>query len=129
MNHVTLIGRVGKDAEVKNFDGGGSVAHFSLATTERWKDKEGEKKEQTTWHSIIFSGSVTASIEKYVKKGMLLCVTGRICHRDYERDGIKRTVTEIRGDRFEFLSKSEARAEGEPSYEQPLRGPTDDLPF
>ena len=94
-NKVTLIGRCGQNPEVKNFDNGNKIAKFSLATTEKYKNKEGEKVESTAWHNIIITGNLANVVEKYVKKGDLLYLVGKICYREYEKDGIKRYFTEI----------------------------------
>jgi len=120
MNIVILNGRVGKDAEVRNFDNGGQIAYFSLATTERWK-KDGEKKERTDWHTIIVGIPVLVSLcENYVKKGRELLINGTLKYRDYEKDGVKRTIAEVHADRIELIGKAVTKVEVEPS---------DDLPF
>ena len=93
-NKVILIGRVGKDAEVKTFDWG-TVAECSLATSKKWKDKQGNLKESTQWHSLEFFGKTAEVAGKYVKKGSQIQVEGRIEYQEYEKDGQKRTITEI----------------------------------
>ena len=99
MNQVTLIGNVGKDAEFKQFNDGGSVAQFSLATTERgYKLQNGtEVPDHTDWHYIRVQGKLAEIARDYVKKGMKLAVTGKIRYREYEHQGVKRTATEICG--------------------------------
>jgi single-strand DNA-binding protein len=97
VNRVTLLGRVGKQPEVKTFSGGGSIAVFSLATSERWTDKKtGEKKEKTEWHNIkVTVPALVTLVEKYVKKGDNLYLEGAIESREYEKDGVKHRAFEI----------------------------------
>ncbi len=98
MNIITLIGRVGKDPETKTFDSGNKIAQFSLATSEKWKDKStGEKKERTQWHQIKVQGDgLVGVIESYVSKGDMLAVTGTLEYREWaDKDGQKRISAEI----------------------------------
>ena len=106
MNIITLTGRVGKDAESHSFENGGKIANFSLATTERWKGKDGEKKERTDWHNIVVGMPGLVSVaEKYIKKGILVQIVGMIRYREYEKDEQKRFMPEIHADRIELRSK------------------------
>ena len=112
LNEVTLIGNVGKDVEVKVFDNGGKIAKFSLATTESYKRKDGEKVENTAWHNVVIRSEPLVNIEqKYVGKGSSVCVKGKVYYRDYEKEGEKRKVTEIVLDPFQgqliLLSRKE----------------------
>jgi len=94
-NSVQLIGRLGKDPEVKEF-GEKKKATFSIATTDSYKNAKGEKVEDTQWHNIVIWGSLAGIAEKYLKKGQEVCIEGRLVHRDYETDkGEKRFITEI----------------------------------
>lgn len=98
LNRAQLIGHVGKDPDVRNTQSGAKVASFSVATTEKWKDREtGEMKERTEWHRIVCWGDGLVSvIEKYVSKGQQIFIEGRISTREYEdKDGQKRWTTEI----------------------------------
>jgi single-strand DNA-binding protein len=97
MNRAILIGRVGKDPDIRNLNNGDRVASFSLATSERWKDKTtGDRKETTTWHNIVcFNQGLIKVIEEYVLKGGQIAIEGKIQNRKYEKDGIERYVTEI----------------------------------
>lgn len=97
INKATLIGNVGKDPEIKTFQNGGKVAQFSLATTESWKDKaSGEKKTETEWHNIVVKNEgLVGIVEKYIKKGSKLYIEGKLETREYEKDGVKKYVTEI----------------------------------
>jgi single-strand DNA-binding protein len=94
-NSVQLIGRLGKDPEVKVF-GEKKKASFSIATTDSYKNAKGEKVEDTQWHNIVIWGSLAGVAEKYLKKGQEVCVEGKLVHRNYETtEGEKRYVTEI----------------------------------
>ena len=136
MNKAILIGRVGKDPEIKNFDNGGMVAKISLATTSKWKSKEGEKKERTEWHNIVFRGKLAEIAEKYVNKGSHLYIEGEIQYREYTAsDDTKKYITEIMCSSMEMLgSKSEDRT-SQVANEIPVGEITlpdqveDDLPF
>ena len=96
LNKVTLIGNIGADPEFRTFDNGDRVANLSLATSERWKDKNsGEKKEKTEWHRVVVFGKLVEIIESYVKKGSKLYLEGQIETRSWEQDGQKKYSTEI----------------------------------
>lgn len=100
VNKAILVGRVGKDPELRTMTSGDRVASFSLATSETWK-KDGEKKERTTWHNVvIFNEHLVKLAENYIRKGSLLYVEGAIHTRKYEKDGQDRYVTEIVLQRF-----------------------------
>lgn len=94
INKATLIGRVGGDPEQHQLTTG-IVVNFSLATTEKWKNKDGEQQEETQWHSIKAFGSLADIINTYVKKGDLLYVDGKIKYRSWEKDGVKHYATDI----------------------------------
>ncbi len=103
-NRAMLIGNVGQDPEIKTLESGKQMAKFSLATTERWKDKAGEKKEETTWHTCIVFEPLAAHLSKFVHKGDKIAVTGKIVNRSYAlEDGTKRYVSEIRVSEIEAL--------------------------
>lgn len=95
MNKVILIGRLGDDPEVNHLDSGTAVAKFSLATSERFKDRNGEKQERTEWHKITVWGKLAEVVERYVRKGSQVMVEGKIQTSTYEKDGQKRYSTEI----------------------------------
>ena len=119
LNKVTLIGNVGKDPEIKTFASGNKVASITLATSERYKDRNGEQKEDTEWHSVQAFGKLADIVERFVHKGSLLYLDGKIRTRSYEADG--RTVyrTEILADHIQMLDRRENR---------PALGPDEDLP-
>lgn len=93
-NSVQLIGHLGKDPEVKEFENG-KRASFSLATTDTYKNQKGEKVEDTQWHNIVIWGKLALVAEKYLKKGQEIVVEGKLVHRVYESNGEKRYITEI----------------------------------
>ena len=98
VNKVILVGNVGKDPEVKTFQNGGKIVEFSVATSERWNDKQsGEKKEKTEWHRVVVSGENLARVaENYIRKGSKVCVEGKLQTREWQdQAGQKRFTTEI----------------------------------
>lgn len=98
LNKVQLIGNVGADPEIREFDNGGKVANIRLATSERWKDKNtGERKEKTEWHSIaVFNDGLVGVIQSYVKKGSKLYIEGKLQTRKWQdRSGNDRYSTEV----------------------------------
>ena len=95
-NKVQLIGHVGTDPEIKNFETGKKLANLSLATHEVYKNDKGEKVEDTQWHRLSAWGKMAEIIEKYVNKGKEIAIEGRLVHRSYEdKSGEKRFATEI----------------------------------
>ena len=107
LNKVILIGNVGKDPDVRYFESGNAVANFSLATNERgYKLANGtEIPERTEWHNIVATRDRAQFVERYVKKGSMVYVEGKIRTRSYDdQNGVKRYVTEIQADRVEFFS-------------------------
>lgn len=102
-NSVQLIGRLGKDPEVKNFDKGKKVS-FSIATTDSYKNQKGEKIEDTQWHNIVIWGKLAGVAEKYLKKGQEVAVEGKLVHRVYETNGEKKYITEINVNDLVMLS-------------------------
>lgn len=101
---MILIGRLGKDPEVRTFDGGSMVANFSMATSESWKDKTtGEKKEQTEWHNVVIWGAMAGVAQKYLHKGDLLYVEGKLRTKSWEKDGVTRYTTSVHVDNMTML--------------------------
>ena len=119
LNKVLLIGNVGKDPEIKTFASGNKVANITLATTERYKDRNGEQKEETEWHSVQAFGKLADVVERFVHKGSLLYLDGKIRTRSYEADGRTMYRTEILADHIQILDRRENR---------PALGPDEDLP-
>lgn len=106
LNKVMLIGNVGKDPEVTTLDKGGKVAKFTLATSEKYTDKSGNKTERTDWHNIVAWGPLADLVEKYVTKGKQLYLEGQIRNRSWEQDGIKKFATDINITQLVFLSSA-----------------------
>lgn len=119
LNKVLLIGNVGKDPEIKTFASGNKVAQITLATSERYKDRNGEQKEETEWHSVQAFGKLADVVERFVHKGSLLYLDGKIRTRSYEADGRTMYRTEILADHIQMLDRRENR---------PALGPDEDLP-
>jgi single-strand DNA-binding protein len=96
LNKVQLIGRMGKDPEIRYTAGGQAVANFSIATDESYKNKDGEKVKQTSWHNLVIWGpSVENFVQPYLHKGDLVYVEGKLQTRSWEKDGEKKYTTEI----------------------------------
>ena len=96
MNRVTLLGHIGRDPDIRTLKGGGKAASFSLATTEKWTDRDGQAAENTEWHRIVVYGPTVDAVEAMVAKGGAVLVEGRLATRDYrDREGNERSVTEI----------------------------------
>lgn len=123
VNKVILVGHLGRDPEGKYLPSGEMVANFSMATTESWKDKSGEKKEETEWHRVSFFGKTAEVICEYVKKGSQIYVEGRIQTRKWtDKDGVEKYSTEIRGDRMQMLG-SKASGDSERSQQEQQKAP------
>lgn len=142
VNKVILIGNLGRDPEIRTLENGAKVASFSIATTETFKDKDGNRKEQTEWHNIVMWRGLADVAEKYLKKGTQLYIEGKLRTRNWEdKDGHKRYTTEVIGDTFTILSRkddnnnsqhevntpAESTSVGTPQISQEAQ--TDDLPF
>ena len=104
VNKAILVGNLGRDAEMRFTAGGTPVATVSLATTERFTDREGQKKEDTQWHRIVIWGKTAESLHEYLTKGKQIYVEGRIQTREWtDKEGQKVKTTEIRADRIVLL--------------------------
>lgn len=128
-NQITLIGNVG-NLEVKTFTNGGKIVEASLATTKRWKDRNGDPHEETQWHRLIIGGPLADTAERYVSKGDPLMVQGEMTYRQWEtREGEKRTAPEVRVQTLQLLARKEQAAApaARPSYA--VADHSDDLPF
>ena len=118
LNKVMLIGNVGKTPEIKNFDNGNKVAVFTLATTERYSDRNGDRHEQTEWHNVSVFGPLAEFVEKYVNVGRNIYVEGKLRTRSYEtKSGERRYTTEIIASTVELLGKKESAPDDMPYYE------------
>lgn len=134
LNKVMFAGFVGQDPEIKHFDSN-CVASFSLASTEVWKDKNGEKQSRTEWANCVVFGKRAETIEKYVFKGSGLFVEGRLQTDSYEKDGVKRFSTKINVSDFKFVggksNDSQPRQQSGSVDPEKLSNndDSDDLPF
>lgn len=127
LNKVTLIGRLGKDPEVRHFDNNSAVCNFSVATSENYKDKEGNKVEQTEWHNIaIWRNGLVGVAEKYLRKGSLVYIEGKLRTRSWEdQDKVKKYTTEIIVDNFRML---DGRKDGDDVARGPAPASAQDAP-
>jgi single-strand DNA-binding protein len=107
VNKAILVGNLGRDAEMRFTAGGTPVATVSLATTERYTDREGQKREDTQWHRIVIWGKTAESIHEYLTKGKQIYVEGRIQTREWtDKEGKQNKTTEIRADRVVLLGSA-----------------------
>ena len=139
INKVILVGNVGKDPDVRYLENGVARCTFSLATSETYKNKNGEKVTNTEWHNIVIWRELAKVAEKYVKKGMQLYIEGKMTTRSYQdKDGVQRRVTEIVADTMQMLGRRQEETSAEDQGERPKQQPlspeeplpeADDLPF
>lgn len=148
LNQAQIIGFLGKDPEIRHMQNGNAVASFSIATTEKWKDKNtGEAKEQTEWHRISAFDKLAEIIGEYLKKGSLVYVCGKIKTRKYtDKDGVEKYATEIHASNMKMLGgrgsnddqaqrpvpqpkPSPSRQYGGPMPDDQFFGADDDIPF
>ena len=156
LNKVMLIGNVGADPEIRYLEGNSAnganakVATFRLATTERYRDRNGEPHENTEWHNIVAWRGLADTMERFVRKGTQLYIEGRLRNRQWtDQNGAKRVTTEIVADTIQLLGKRSDGPGQNPNYAQPqpaaqpqpqpayqpqpaqpaAAGPEDDLPF
>jgi single-strand DNA-binding protein len=127
VNRVILVGRLGKDPEIKYTASGMALAKFSVATDEVRKDAQGNRQESTEWHNIVFWGKQAEIAGEYLKKGSLVYVEGKLRTRSWEdsQGGGKRYATEVVGDRFQILS---SKSDGSGSSESPRASATQTTP-
>ena len=105
INKVILIGNLGRDPELRYTQGGSAVTNFTLATNEKWKDKEGNNQERTEWHRIVVWGRSAENCAQYLQKGSSVFIEGRLQTREWEdKEGNKRQTTEINAASVQFLS-------------------------
>ena len=115
VNKVILIGNLGRDPEVRYMPSGDAVANISIATTETWKDKNGEKQEQTEWHRVALFGKTAEIAGEYLKKGSQVYIEGRLQTRKWtDKEGQERYTTEIRADRMQMLGSRSGGSERMP---------------
>ncbi|MBI4985985.1 MAG: single-stranded DNA-binding protein [Rhodocyclales bacterium] len=118
VNKVILVGNLGADPEMRYLPSGEAVVNLRLATTDTWKDKEGNKQEQTEWHRVSFFGRQAEVCGQYLKKGSQIYVEGSIRTRKYQdKDGVEKYATEIRGDRMQMLGSRQGMGGDAPQRE------------
>ena len=127
VNKVILIGHLGKDPEVKTLNNGNKMVTFQLATSKKWRDKEGERKEKTSWHRVVvYNKNLVEIAEKYFHKGSKVYVEGELDQREYEKEGEKRTITEVLISGFSGTCFSLEKSEGSGAPQIP---PADDSDY
>jgi single-strand DNA-binding protein len=133
INKVILLGNVGAEPEVRALDGGKKVARVRVATTERYTDQQGNKQEQTEWHSVTLWGGLADVVDKYLHKGSQVYIEGKIRTREYEAKGEKRYATEIMANDMKLLGRpkdaNEAPQAVAPAPQAPVPPMSDSLPF
>ena len=143
VNRVILVGRLGKDPEVRNLESGATVANFTLATSESYKDRTtGEKKEVTEWHNIVLWKGLAEISQKYLHKGDMVYIEGKLRTRSWEKEGVTRYTTEVVADNMTMIATKGTGASTPNSYSPsptsasdsfrssaPADTSTDDLPF
>ena len=135
MNKVILAGRLGRDPEVRYTETGTAVANMSLATTETWKNKNGEQQEKTEWHRIVVFGNTAEFAKEYLRKGTMLAVDGQLRTRKWEdRDGTTKYTTEVLARQLTPLSsqKKQSKSKEEPPsmpFDEGEEEGEEDIPF
>lgn len=146
LNKAILIGRLGRDPEVRQMPNGEAICNFSIATSETWKDQHGQKQERTEWHAITLYRRMAEVAGQYLKKGSLVYIEGRIQSRKYTgKDGIERTAYEIIGNEMKMLgggndsgqqaqaaqaeTPTPPRRQASAAPAQPVDDIDDDIPF
>jgi single-strand DNA-binding protein len=142
VNKVILIGRLGKDPDARNLENGTTVANFTMATSETYKDKTtGEKKEITEWHNVVVWRGLAEITQKYLHKGDMVYIEGKLRTRSWEKEGVTRYTTEVVADNMTMLSTKGGSGSSGNTYapadnsaegfrvNTPADSSTDDLPF
>jgi single-strand DNA-binding protein len=144
VNKVIIVGNVGRDPEVRFTKAGTAVATFSVATSERFKDRDGQPQERTEWHRVVAWAQLADICGKYLRKGKQVYIEGRLQTRDWEdKDGHKRYTTEVVANQMQMLGRREddgggysddsygrgGAAGGEPMAQAPAGGGDDEIPF
>ena len=135
VNKVIIVGNLGRDPEMRTFPSGDQVANVTIATTDRWRDKNtGENKEATEWHRVVFNGRLAEIVGQYLRKGSQVYVEGSLRTRKWtDQAGVEKFTTEIRADTMQMLGSRQGGGQpqggygddgyGETSYEAPRRAP------
>ena len=127
VNKVIIVGNLGRDPEIRTFPSGDQVANVTVATTDKWKDKQsGEMKEATEWHRIVFNGRLAEIAGQYLRKGSQVYVEGSLRTRKWtDQSGVEKYSTEIRADQMQMLGQ---RADGEGRAPAPAPRPQSNAP-
>ena len=126
LNKVILIGRLGADVELKYMPNKSAQAKLNLATSERWKDKDGKNHEKTEWHRVVAWRQLAEFAAQWLKKGQMVCVEGSLSTRTWEQDGEKKYMTEVVADNITMLGGKENAT---PESNQTEDKDDDELPF
>ena len=126
VNKVIIVGNLGKDPEVRSFPNGDRVANVTIATTDKWKDKQSsEMREATEWHRVVFNGRLAEIVEQYLRKGSQVYVEGSLRTRKWtDQNGVEKYTTEIRADQMQMLGSRQGMGgpppeEGAGGYDSP----------
>lgn len=133
MNKVIILGRLGQDPQLKFLPGGSAVCNFSVATTEKWKDKEGVAQEKTEWHRIQVFGKLAELCNKYLTKGRQALIEGKLQTRSWDdKDGTKRYATEVVAQSVQFVNGGSQGQQNQAAPDTSAPGASfasDDIPF
>lgn len=130
VNKAIILGNLGQDPELRYTSGGTAVANFSVATTDRRKDKDGNVQEETEWHKVTTWAKVAENCAKYLKKGSKVYIEGKLQTRKYEKDGVDRYSTEITAFVVDFLDPKGSAQDTNTGQGAPTTNPGDDeIPF
>lgn len=133
VNKVILVGRLGKDIDLRQTGAGSSIANMTLATDRRYKDGQGNAQTETEWHSVVFFGKTADIASQYLHKGSMVYIEGRLHTRKYtDKQGIERYATDIIGETLQFLDSK--KSTGEPNVRssnvrKPAPANDEDVPF
>ncbi len=111
INTITIVGNLGADPEMRNTQGG-PVCNLRVATTEKWKSRDGNMQERTEWHSVTVWGNQAEACAQYLSKGRQVYVQGRLQSREYEKDGVTRKVWDIVANKVQFLGGAQGGGNG-----------------
>lgn len=138
VNKAIVIGNIGRDGELRYTPGGQAVIGFSVATTETWNNKQGEKQESTEWHRIVIWGKQAETLAPYLTKGRQIYIEGSLTTRQWDKEGQKHYTTEIKAHKVQLLGAPTSRTSGEEvanrqtaadTYDPPVAQTDDDIPF
>ncbi len=128
-NHCQFIGNLTKDPDVRNLDNGTTVAQFTVATNATYKNKNGEKVQDTQFHRIVAFGKIADVVSKYFTKGMRVALAGKLTHRSYQdNQGVTKYITEVVMSEFTFLGSSEKQSNQGGQQRQTVNTPAGDFP-